>query len=94
MWIFFGSKCVSRLPPSPFSICNRRIFSTGQPAWQTFLQIVETKEDLYVQHQANRILVQIVVNDGALLNATSQQGYFAWVTNTIQSKVCIPSPPW
>lgn len=59
---------------------------TGQPAWQTFLQIVETKEDLYVQHQANRILVQIVVNDGALLNATSQQGYFAWVTNTIQSK--------
>lgn len=59
---------------------------TGEPAWATFLQIVETKEDLYVQHQANRILVKIIIDNTALLNAASLQGYFAWVTNTIQSK--------
>ena len=65
--------------------------STGEPAWATFLQIVETKEDLYVQHQANRILVKIIIDNTALLNAASLQGYFAWVTNTIQSKVPLAS---
>jgi len=38
----------------------------------------------YVQHQANRILVKIAVNDVQLMPATSMQIYFAWVLNAIQ----------
>lgn len=65
-----------------FLECSRQL---GKMSWETFLHIVETKEDLYVQHQANRILVKIAVDDSQLMPAAQMQIYFAWVLNAMQS---------
>lgn len=54
---------------------------SGTPSWTPFLHIVETKEELYVQHQANRILVSIITQKEQYLPAPAQQGYFAWLIN-------------
>lgn len=56
---------------------------SGTPSWTPFLHIVETKEDLYVQHQANRILVSIISQPEQYLPAPAQLGYFAWLINAV-----------
>jgi len=57
----------------------------GSPSWETFLHIVETKENLYVQHQANRILVKIAVSPDQLMPRSQRQIYFAWICSSIHS---------
>eukprot|EP00039_Didymoeca_costata_P022663 m.4946 g.4946 ORF g.4946 m.4946 type:complete len:470 (+) comp3144_c0_seq1:127-1536(+) len=63
--------------------CSKR---TSTPLYKAFLIAVETKDDLYVQHQANRILVKIITHKECALPPSAQQSYFAWVCKSMQSK--------
>lgn len=58
----------------------------GVPAFQTFLQVLETKDNTYVQHQANRILARIATKGDSILPLEVQQCYFSWILDAVKCK--------
>eukprot|EP00041_Stephanoeca_diplocostata_P013156 m.227507 g.227507 ORF g.227507 m.227507 type:complete len:481 (+) comp19244_c0_seq1:217-1659(+) len=56
------------------------------PSTQPLLRILSTKDDPYVVHQVNRVLVRLVSDGVEVLPHREQQVYFMWIVNEIKSK--------
>lgn len=59
---------------------------TGVQTWEPFVRIIERKEDAYLIHQANRILVRLVVAESRLPD-TVRKFYLGWLRDVIKSGV-------
>lgn len=58
--------------------------ASGVQAWEPFVRIIERKEDAYLIHQANRILVRLAVAESRLPDAV-KKFYLGWLRDVVKS---------